>query len=67
MILLYIITVKALEDIAKTLGKKDWDFNVDPCSGQRNWTSAVQVKGSENNVTCDCTFANGTVCHVTNM
>ncbi|KAG4384386.1 hypothetical protein GLYMA_13G266100v4 [Glycine max] len=59
--------VKALEDIAKTLGKKDWDFNVDPCSGQRNWTSAVQVKGSENNVTCDCTFANGTVCHVTNM
>ncbi|KAL5151453.1 putative leucine-rich repeat receptor-like serine/threonine-protein kinase [Glycine soja] len=59
--------VKALEDIAKTLGKKDWDFNVDPCSGQRNWTSAVQVKGSENNVTCDCTFANGTVCHVTNI
>ncbi|TKY49221.1 leucine-rich repeat receptor serine/threonine-protein kinase [Spatholobus suberectus] len=59
--------VQALIDIAKTLGKKNWDFNVDPCSGQRNWTSAVQVKGSENNVTCNCTFLNNTICHVTNI
>lgn len=59
--------VEVLKDIAKTLGKKDWDFSVDPCSGERNWTSSVQVKGSENAVTCNCTFVNATVCHVTNM
>ncbi|KAK7401755.1 hypothetical protein VNO78_13483 [Psophocarpus tetragonolobus] len=60
--------VEALRDIAKTLGKDDWDFdNVDPCSGQRNWTSTVQVKGSENNVTCNCNFVNNTVCHVTHI
>ncbi|KAK7335232.1 hypothetical protein VNO80_27009 [Phaseolus coccineus] len=59
--------VKALEDIAKILGKKDWDFSVDPCSKERNWTSAVQVKGSENELRCNCTYNNGTVCHVTNI
>jgi len=59
--------VEALKDIAKTLGKKDWDFSVDPCSGERNWTSLVEVKGSENAVKCNCTFVNATVCHVTNM
>ncbi|CAL5190212.1 unnamed protein product [Lathyrus oleraceus] len=59
--------VEALKDIAKTLGKKNWDFSVDPCSGQKNWTSSVQVKGSENAVTCNCTYVNATVCHVTNI
>nr|XP_007149539.1 hypothetical protein PHAVU_005G078700g [Phaseolus vulgaris]ESW21533.1 hypothetical protein PHAVU_005G078700g [Phaseolus vulgaris] len=48
--------VKALEDIAKRLGKKDWDFS-DPC---RNLTS-------ESEVGCNCDYNNGTVCHVTNM
>ncbi|KAK7244116.1 hypothetical protein RIF29_38934 [Crotalaria pallida] len=59
--------VEAMKDIGKTLGKKDWDFSVDPCSGQRNWTSSVQVKGWENAVTCDCSFANGSVCHVVSI
>ncbi|KAF1898118.1 hypothetical protein Lal_00032883 [Lupinus albus] len=59
--------VEALKDIAKTLGKKDWNFSVDPCSGQSNWTSLVQVKGSENAVTCNCSYANASICHVTNI
>ncbi|WJX58965.1 hypothetical protein P8452_44363 [Trifolium repens] len=59
--------VEALKDIAKTLGKNDWDFSVDPCSGERNWTSIIQVKGSENAVTCNCTYVNATVCHVTHI
>ncbi|KAK8469464.1 hypothetical protein PHAVU_005G080966 [Phaseolus vulgaris] len=59
--------VKALEDIAKILGKKDWDFGVDPCSGERNWRTAAPVKGSENEVNCSCSYNNSTVCHVTNM
>jgi hypothetical protein len=55
--------VEALKDIAATLGKKDWDFSVDPCSGERNWAPIE----SENAVTCNCTYVNATVCHVTNM
>ncbi|CAJ1957661.1 unnamed protein product [Sphenostylis stenocarpa] len=56
-----------MKEIAKRLGKKDWDFNVDPCSGERNWTSSVQVKGFENAVTCNCLFANATICHVVSI
>ncbi|XP_014523069.2 probable leucine-rich repeat receptor-like serine/threonine-protein kinase At3g14840 isoform X3 [Vigna radiata var. radiata] len=53
--------VEALRDIGKTLGK-DWDFNVDPCSGESNWST-----DGKNNVTCSCDGANGTVCHVTRI
>ncbi|CAL0303722.1 unnamed protein product [Lupinus luteus] len=56
--------VEALKDIGKTLGKKDWDFSLDPCSGKNNWKSVNQSKGSENSVTCNCSFANNTACHV---
>ncbi|RDX97094.1 putative leucine-rich repeat receptor-like serine/threonine-protein kinase, partial [Mucuna pruriens] len=59
--------VQALKDIASTIGKKNWDFNVDPCSGKSNWTSSVQLQGSENAVTCDCSFLNHTVCHVVSI
>lgn len=60
-------TVKALKEIAKTLGKKDWNFNVDPCSKEKSWHPEAQVKGSENKVGCDCSFSNATVCHVVSM
>ncbi|KEH38571.1 cysteine-rich RLK (receptor-like kinase) protein [Medicago truncatula] len=59
--------VKVMKEIAKTLGKKDWDFNIDPCTGENNWKSSVQVKGFENAVTCNCTFANATVCHIVSI
>ncbi|CAJ2659547.1 unnamed protein product [Trifolium pratense] len=59
-----ICTVQVMKDIGRTLGKKDWDFSKDPCSGESNWTSSVQVSGSENAVTCNCSFANATVCHI---
>ncbi|KAC5264840.1 hypothetical protein FH972_027232 [Carpinus fangiana] len=60
---------QALREIAKTLGKTDWDFSVYPCSKQPGWID--QKQGSkENNLTCDCSsFSNGTlpVCHVVSM
>ncbi|XP_027927403.1 probable leucine-rich repeat receptor-like serine/threonine-protein kinase At3g14840 isoform X1 [Vigna unguiculata] len=59
--------VEVMKEIGKRVGKKDWDFNVDPCSGQRNWTSSIQVKGFENAVTCNCLFANATICHVVSI
>ncbi|CAJ2656944.1 unnamed protein product [Trifolium pratense] len=55
--------VKALKDIGKTLGKKDWDFSVDPCSGGNNWIS----KSEENAVTCNCSYQNNTLCHVVSV
>ncbi|XP_052726263.1 probable leucine-rich repeat receptor-like serine/threonine-protein kinase At3g14840 isoform X2 [Vigna angularis] len=54
--------VEVMKEIGKRLGKKDWDFNVDPCTGQRNWTSSIQ-----NAVTCNCLFANATICHVVSI
>ncbi|KAK2368186.1 putative leucine-rich repeat receptor serine/threonine-protein kinase [Trifolium repens] len=59
--------VQVMKDIAKKLGKKDWDFSKDPCSGESNWTSSVQVSGFQNAVTCNCSFANATVCHIVSI
>ncbi|CAN6694115.1 unnamed protein product [Malus baccata var. baccata] len=59
--------VQALTDIAKTLGKTGWDFSVDPCSGQLPWTNISALKGFESAVTCNCSFDDSTVCHVTSI
>ncbi|XP_022717350.1 probable leucine-rich repeat receptor-like serine/threonine-protein kinase At3g14840 isoform X2 [Durio zibethinus] len=56
--------VECLKDTAKTLGKKDWNFSVDPCSGEEGWATPNPLKGFENAVTCNCSFSNATVCHV---
>ncbi|KAL9454043.1 hypothetical protein AB3S75_009613 [Citrus x aurantiifolia] len=54
--------VKALKQIGRKLGKKDWNFGVDPCSQKGNWVlSSDDKKGFESNVTCDCSSA---TCHV---
>ncbi|XP_004146082.1 probable leucine-rich repeat receptor-like serine/threonine-protein kinase At3g14840 isoform X1 [Cucumis sativus] len=62
--------VDALEEIGKILGKTDWNFREDPCGGEASgWISESNKFDTnfENNVTCDCTFQNNTVCHVTNI
>ncbi|WOH00793.1 hypothetical protein DCAR_0520168 [Daucus carota subsp. sativus] len=51
--------VEALRQSAKTLGKTNWNFSVDPCSGGSGWSTSV-----DNNVTCDNCSSDGTVCHV---
>lgn len=50
----YLIAVEALEEIANTIGMKDWNFaaTADPCI-------AVGVN-------CSCTLS-GNVCHITGM
>ncbi|XP_068640979.1 probable LRR receptor-like serine/threonine-protein kinase At1g07650 [Aristolochia californica] len=58
--------VSALRSIAKQLGKKDWDFSVDPCSEEGNWTRHVAEKGFESYVTCNCPDKHK-FCHVINM
>ncbi|KAM4092765.1 hypothetical protein ACB094_06G065400 [Castanea mollissima] len=53
---------QALRDIAKTLGKTDWNFSVDPCSAQSGW-----VKNLDNAVNCNCSIPNTTGCHVVSI
>uniref|UniRef100_A0A7N2MCF9 EGF-like domain-containing protein n=1 Tax=Quercus lobata TaxID=97700 RepID=A0A7N2MCF9_QUELO len=54
--------IQALRDIAKTLGKTDWNFNEDPCSAQSVW-----VKNLDNAVNCNCSIPNTTGCHVVSI
>ncbi|CAN6443556.1 unnamed protein product [Victoria cruziana] len=58
--------VAALQVIAVKLGKKDWNFSVDPCSGSGGWIS-TGLNSSSNNVTCDCSYSNGTICHIASI
>ena len=65
-----ISSVEALKEIGRTLGKTDWNFAADLCGGVGSgWvTNSTQFDPSfVNNVTCNCSFQNNTVCHVTNM
>ncbi|KAK9937791.1 hypothetical protein M0R45_014560 [Rubus argutus] len=58
---------KALVDIAKTLGKTNWNFSADPCGGDYGWANPKPVKGFEDAVTCNCYLPNSTFCHVTSI
>ncbi|RDY02142.1 putative LRR receptor-like serine/threonine-protein kinase [Mucuna pruriens] len=59
--------VKALKEIASKIGKKDWDFGVDPCSGKGNWNVSDDRKGFESFVKCDCSFNHNSSCHVVSL
>jgi hypothetical protein len=63
----FCIAVRVLREIGKKLGKRDWDFNKDPCSGEGNWSILDERKGFENSVTCDCSFNNNSSCHLVSM
>ncbi|CAA2987652.1 probable LRR receptor-like serine threonine-kinase At1g07650 isoform X1 [Olea europaea subsp. europaea] len=59
--------VSALREIGKILGKKDWDFSQDPCSGEGNWSIPITIKGIESSVTCNCSFDQNSSCHVVSI
>ncbi|XP_021801491.1 probable leucine-rich repeat receptor-like serine/threonine-protein kinase At3g14840 [Prunus avium] len=61
--------VQTLADIAKKLGKTNWDFSgdPDPCNNQKPWTDPNPTKGFEYGITCNCFLANSTVCHITSI
>ncbi|CAH2061543.1 unnamed protein product, partial [Thlaspi arvense] len=58
---------EALRTIASTLKKTTWNFSLNPCEGVGGWRNPNPIEGSEDAVTCDCSFLNGTVCHVTSI
>ncbi|KAK7335235.1 hypothetical protein VNO80_27012 [Phaseolus coccineus] len=55
--------VEALKEIGKTLGNKNWDTDIDPCSNQPPWN----VTPGENSVSCNCSIPTDTFCHVVSM
>ncbi|XP_008792302.2 probable LRR receptor-like serine/threonine-protein kinase At1g53430 [Phoenix dactylifera] len=57
--------VEALKVIASKL-RKDWNFSVDPCSGDAAWQDPTSNKDVASNLTCDCNATSG-VCHVTSI
>ncbi|KAB2006273.1 hypothetical protein ES319_D11G333100v1 [Gossypium barbadense] len=58
--------VEALRIIGNTLGKTDWNFNINPCDQGDTWLNQ-STRYYANNVTCDCSFNNNTTCHVTHI
>ncbi|GLU18030.1 hypothetical protein SLE2022_343520 [Rubroshorea leprosula] len=56
------IELQALKDLAKTLGKTNWNFSVDPCSGESGWFSHPNGL-FENSVNC----SSGTTPHVVSI
>ncbi|XP_045787010.1 probable LRR receptor-like serine/threonine-protein kinase At1g07650 isoform X1 [Trifolium pratense] len=61
--------VKALKEIGNKIGKKDWDFGVDPCSGKGKWniSESSTRKGFESSVVCNCSFNHNSSCHVVSI
>ncbi|KAJ4823896.1 hypothetical protein Tsubulata_026739 [Turnera subulata] len=58
--------VNALKDIALQVGKKDWNFNENPCNNHSSWQIPYSKEKRplyNNSVTCNCSFPGG-VCHV---
>ncbi|MFQ6639250.1 hypothetical protein Gotur_016662, partial [Gossypium turneri] len=60
--------VRALREIATELGKKDWNYNENPCNNKSSWFTPPpppNVPEAINNstVTCNCSFPNGE-CHI---
>ncbi|GMY37740.1 probable LRR receptor-like serine/threonine-protein kinase At1g07650 isoform X2 [Fagus crenata] len=58
--------VKALREIAAQVGKKDWNFKVDPCINESSWaTSPSKLRPFYNNsIICNCSHG---VCHVVHL
>ncbi|XP_057986148.1 probable leucine-rich repeat receptor-like serine/threonine-protein kinase At3g14840 isoform X3 [Hevea brasiliensis] len=57
--------VQALREIAKQVGKEDWNFSVDPCSNHSSWQTPKPeaMPWYNNSLICNCKGLDG-VCHV---
>jgi hypothetical protein len=60
--------VEALREVATQLGKKDWNFRVDPCVNESSWlTPKSDLRPLYNNsLICNCSYPGG-VCHVVQL
>ncbi|WCJ27272.1 Leucine-rich repeat transmembrane protein kinase [Euphorbia peplus] len=63
--------VDGLRDIAKELGKKDWNFDIDPCINNASWLTPISKDRPwyNNSVICNCSCTDQleNCCHVTEI
>ncbi len=60
--------VKALVEIAAQVGKKGWNFKVDPCSNESSWATPKSNSRPlyNNSLICNCSYPHG-ACHVVQL
>ena len=67
---LYVLmgAVEALHEIAEQVGKKDWNFTLNPCGGNSNRSIPYrkEMPLQNNTLSCNCSYPNGQ-CHVVQM
>ncbi|KAL4586146.1 hypothetical protein LXL04_010778 [Taraxacum kok-saghyz] len=58
----------ALHQIAEQLGKRDWNFSLNPCDGNTSWLTPYnpEIPQYNNSVECSCSYPGG-VCHVVSV
>ncbi|KAF3451342.1 hypothetical protein FNV43_RR07437 [Rhamnella rubrinervis] len=58
--------VEALREIGAQVGKKDWNFSVNPCSNHTSWSTTKSPDRPlyNNSLVCNCSYSSGDVCHV---
>ncbi|KAL3748715.1 hypothetical protein ACJRO7_009884 [Eucalyptus globulus] len=61
--------VDALKEIAKMLGKSDWNFDADPCGVEGGWGNNEVIDTTTNAVTCENSIDahNNNISYVTNI
>ncbi|KAL0800297.1 hypothetical protein Bca101_055472 [Brassica carinata] len=59
--------LKALKDIASTLGVKHLNLSEDPCLTKTLVISQVLKEGHNSTIRCDCHFNNNQTCHITHF
>ncbi|XP_031120508.1 probable LRR receptor-like serine/threonine-protein kinase At1g07650 [Ipomoea triloba] len=60
------LEVNALKEIADEVGKKDWDFRLNPCDNNSNWRTPDTEHWYTNALNCNCSFPGG-ICHVQSL
>uniref|UniRef100_A0A2N9IPP1 non-specific serine/threonine protein kinase n=1 Tax=Fagus sylvatica TaxID=28930 RepID=A0A2N9IPP1_FAGSY len=60
--------VKALVEIAAQVGKKGWNFKVDPCINESSWATPKSNSRPlyNNSLICNCSYPHG-ACHVVQL
>ncbi|XP_059664679.1 probable LRR receptor-like serine/threonine-protein kinase At1g07650 [Cornus florida] len=56
----------ALREIADQLGKKDWNFSINPCDRNSSWITPKRdgMPTYNNTLICNCSFPTAGECHV---
>ncbi|CAH2036575.1 unnamed protein product [Thlaspi arvense] len=59
--------LEAFKAVLTTLNKTNIDLNGDPCEVSSSGSEGSTINRWKDIVTCDCSFVDGTICHITNI